>query len=262
MAESFEDVYRQNYQRLYTLAFRITGSAEEAEDALQTAFLNAYRAYEKFRGESSVYTWLYRIVVNAARKSARGPQKLPVQQYSEEQQIPESEIYRHINRFGQVEDEALTNLTKETCLQMFMNCMPSKYRAVFTLRSILHCSVDESADVLEISREAVKTNLHRARQIIRDHMDGRCSLVKPGAFCDCRAYAAYLQESGKAKTLPNITAIQNREQRAVAEFREEICDLLEIEKLYDTRIQPPDYTGFIQRIKARAEDGSSKLLNY
>lgn len=262
MSESFEDVYRRNYQRLYTLAFRITGSTDEAEDVLQTAFLNAYRAYDKFRGESSVYTWLYRIVVNAAKKSARGPEKLPVQEYAEEQQIPESEIYRYINRFGRVEDEVLTNLTKETCLQMFMNCMPSKYRAVFTLRSILHCSVDETADVLEISREAVKTNLHRARQIIRDHMSGRCSLVKPGAFCDCRAYAAYLQESGKAKTLLNITAIQNRERQAVEEFREEICDLLEIEKLYDTRIQPPDYAGFVQRIKARAENGSSKLLNY
>lgn len=262
MAEAFEKVYQDNYQRLYTLAFRITGSAEEAEDVLQSAFLNAYRAYDKFRGDSSVYTWLYRIVVNTAGKHARGPQKLPVQEYSEEQQIPESQIYNYINRFGRVEDEVLTNLTKETCLQMFMNCMPSKYRAVFTLRSILHCSVDETAEVLEISREAVRTNLHRARQLIRDHMGGRCSLVKPGAFCDCRAYAAYLQESGKAKTLLNITAIQNREQQAVAEFQEEICDLLEIEKLYDTRIQPPDYEGFVQRIKARVENGSSTLLNY
>ena len=64
-----KNIYRKNYQKLYTLAFRMTGNREDSEDILQTSFLNAYRAFPKFRNNSSVYTWLYRIVMNTAQKN-------------------------------------------------------------------------------------------------------------------------------------------------------------------------------------------------
>jgi len=55
-----------------------------------------------------------------------------------------------------VEDEVMAVLTRESCLQMFMNCMPSKYRAVYTLRIMLQFSVAETSEILEISESAVK----------------------------------------------------------------------------------------------------------
>ncbi len=107
MNENFEIIFKKNYDRLYTLAFRMTGNIEESEDILQTAFINAYKAFNDFRYESSVYTWLYRIVLNTSKKFYWEARKLPVEEYSEAHKISQAETYQTINRFGQVEDEAI-----------------------------------------------------------------------------------------------------------------------------------------------------------
>jgi RNA polymerase sigma factor (sigma-70 family) len=136
----FDELYEQNYQKLYTLAFRLTGRKEDAEDVLQRAFLNAYRALDGFRQESAIHTWLYRIVVREASKVKNELKKLPVDQYAERHQKTKEEVFQYINSFGVVEDEVMANLARENCLQLFMNCMPSRYRVVFTLRVILQLS--------------------------------------------------------------------------------------------------------------------------
>lgn len=258
----FETLYRKHYDRLYTLAYRMTGSQADAEDVLQTAFMNAYKAYENFRGESSPYTWLYRIVVNEAKRLSRERAKLPVEEYTEHHGITEAEFYGHINKFGDTENEALVNLTRESCLQMFMNCMPGKYRAVFTLRIILHCTVAKTAQILEISPEAVKTNLHRARRIIGAHFEGRCSLIKPGSLCNCRSYAAFLEKNGRTGVLLDVPLAAREERTAAEEFYSEVKDILRIEKLYDTEFEPLPYGGFVEKLKERAGEGSYKLLQY
>ncbi|MBD3425697.1 MAG: sigma-70 family RNA polymerase sigma factor [Candidatus Omnitrophica bacterium] len=261
MSNTIEKVYQSHYDRLYTLAFRMTGSHHDAEDVLQTAFLHALKGWEKFRGESSVYTWLYRIVCNAAKQYRRKAEKLPVEVYAEEQGLAESEVYRHINSYGQVEEKALVEATRETCLQMFMNCMPPKYRAVFTLRCMLHLDVDETARVLEISRESVKTNLHRARKAIRDHMEGRCSLIRPGAPCDCRSFAGYLRATCKEDLALPIITVKTKERQAKKEFETELSDILGIERLYDTRVLPPSFDGFLERVEKKVKE-QKKLLRY
>jgi len=77
-AVSFEHVYRENYERLYTLAFRLTGNRDEAEDVLQTSYANALAGFDDFRGDAAVSTWLYRIVINTAKQSWKQREKLPL----------------------------------------------------------------------------------------------------------------------------------------------------------------------------------------
>jgi RNA polymerase sigma-70 factor (ECF subfamily) len=101
MKTTFEAMYQAQYEKLYTLAFRMTGNKEDAEDVLQTAFLNAYKAFNRFRHDSAVSTWLYRIVMNVAKKYAKESRKLPVEEYAEEHQISQADVYNYINRFGQ-----------------------------------------------------------------------------------------------------------------------------------------------------------------
>jgi RNA polymerase sigma factor (sigma-70 family) len=262
MNTTFEAVYQAQYEKLYTLAFRMTGSKEDAEDVLQTAFLNAYKAFDRFRHDSAVSTWLYRIVMNVAKKYAQESRKLPVEEYAEEHQISQADVYNYINRFGQVEDEVLTNRTRETCLQMFMNCMPSKYRAVYTLRIILDFSVQETAEILDIKENTVKVNLYRARNIIKTHFAGRCSLIQPGALCDCRSYAKFLFETKRIRLLLDIETVRNKEQAATEEFRSEMREILQIEKLYNTRIIPLDYAEFLTRIKKIRKEKRLKILEY
>ncbi len=73
-AEAFEELYREHAGRLYSLVFRMTGSAEEAEDLLQDVFLHAHRKLGSFRGESSLGTWLYRLGMNRCLDYLRGRQ--------------------------------------------------------------------------------------------------------------------------------------------------------------------------------------------
>jgi RNA polymerase sigma-70 factor (ECF subfamily) len=251
----FERIYEQHYPKLYTLAFRLTGKKEDAEDVLQTSFLNAYRTFDEFRGDSSVYTWLYRIVLNAAKDYTRKVQKIPVVEYSESHDISQDEVYAYINKFPKVEDEVLAQLTKE-------NCLPSKYRAVFTLRCILKCTVEETADILGISREAVKTNLHRARQTMKEQIEGRCSLINPDAPCNCCSFAGYLQQTGQAATMQEIATIKARKEAAADEYSWELRTILNIEELYNTQVLPPSFPDFISRIKELAGEGELKLLRY
>lgn len=257
---SLEFYFKEYYGRLYTLAFRMAGNHEDAEDVLQTAFVSALQGYDKFRGESSIHTWLYRIVANAAARFHKSGRKLPITLFSEELGVPEDVLYGKICSHGRVEDAALEMVTRESCLQMFMNCMPSKYRVIYTLRGILKLTVDETAEILAISRAAVKTRLHRAKKLSRDHMEGRCSLVNPGAPCDCRGYAAYLQKKDKITRLLDIRVVREKERGAVREFRKELSIVDQITGLYNSRLVPPDYPVFFERVKDLCKESGLRIL--
>ncbi len=96
----------------------MTGNIEESEDILQTAFLNAYKAFDNFRYESSVYTWLYKIVLNTSKKFYREARKLPVEEYSETHNITEAD------NTAKAVGEIIHNDDKKTV-----------YRGVYTVRT-------------------------------------------------------------------------------------------------------------------------------
>ena len=257
-----ETVYRTQYEKLYTLAFRMTGNKEDAEDVLQTAFLSAYKAFDRFRHDSAVSTWLYRIVMNVSKKYAKASRKLPAVEYAEEHHISQADYYNYINGFGKTEDTALTNRMREACLQMFMNCMPPKYRAVYTLRIMLDFSIQETAEILSIKENTVKVNLHRARNIVKAHFAGRCSLIHPGALCDCRSYVRFLYETKRVNILIDIETVSKKEKAAAEKFDREMQEILQIENLYQTHIKPLDYTEFLKRIKKIRKEKRLKILEY
>ena len=159
-----------------------------------------------------------------------------------------------------VEDEVLTDMTRETCLQMFINCMPSRYRAVFTLRVMLKLTVAQTADVLEISSSAVKVYLHRARKVARDHINGRCSLIQEGAMCNCRSYAGFIEATGRQHLLCDIETVRDVEKKAVREYGRELDELSRIEQLYNCRIKAPDTERFISGIRKLKSEKRLRLL--
>lgn len=262
MEELFVDMYKDSYARLFSLAYRITGCREDAEDALQTSWLNAYKSLHRFRGDSSLATWLYRIVVRECLRAGKKAEKLPVDSYADANDLSLHAAYAHINSFGKTEDTAIVNAVMKTCLQMFMNCLPKKQRAVFTLRVILKMSGKEAAEVLSISQSAIKVSLHRARKHIRAHMDGRCSLYRPGGYCNCRRFADYMIQTGQLAEVPELSWIQSREDAAVASFEGELSRVLDVDALYQYRLEPTKYQEFIERLKTIAGKNSIRILSF
>jgi RNA polymerase sigma-70 factor (ECF subfamily) len=164
---------RTNYNRLLIVARRILGNEEDASDAVQDAFLSAFKSMSQFKGHSRLGTWLHRIVVNAALGRLR-----------KRQRHPEKSIEDLLPHFGegehQLDPPVPWRVTPETILQgeetrtLVQRCigqLPETYRIVLLLRDIEGLATEETAQVLDTSTAVVKTRLHRARQALRTMLD-------------------------------------------------------------------------------------------
>jgi RNA polymerase sigma-70 factor (ECF subfamily) len=156
----FEQVVAEYADRLYSIALRITASPPDAEDAVQEAFLSAYRHLPAFRGEANPRTWLYRITVNAALTRLRAR---PPHEYLDELTEAGDEPGDWVRR---AQDQALAGELREQ-LEGALSDLPPDLRAAVILRDVEGLSTREAALVLEIGEPALKTRLHRGRALLR-----------------------------------------------------------------------------------------------
>jgi RNA polymerase sigma-70 factor, ECF subfamily len=156
----FEQVVVEYADRLYSIALRITASPPDAEDAVQEAFISAYRHLRQFRGEASPRTWLYRITVNAAlaRLRDRGPQE-----YLDDASERAEQAAEWTQR---AQDQAVAGELRDE-LERALGMLAPDLRAAVILRDVEGLSTREAAQVLDIGEPALKTRLHRARVLLR-----------------------------------------------------------------------------------------------
>ena len=81
-------------------------------------------------------------------------------------------------------------------MKLFLNCMLKKQRIAFTFRVLMDLSIGDIASIMDISESAVKINIYRARQHMKNNMEGRCSLIDPKNSCSCSLWAKYIQKEG------------------------------------------------------------------
>jgi RNA polymerase sigma-70 factor (ECF subfamily) len=151
--DAFGEIVRRHRDRLWAVALRTVGDREEAADALQDALLSAYRAAERFRGDSAVTTWLHRIVVNACLDRARRRQSRPTVPLPE----VETPAVRAATTGPDLDSE--TRLTVRAALAQ----LPAEQRAALVLLDIEGYSVAEIAVMLGIAEGTVKSRCARGR---------------------------------------------------------------------------------------------------
>ncbi|MCC7105111.1 MAG: sigma-70 family RNA polymerase sigma factor [Chloroflexi bacterium] len=159
----FEALVERYADRLYNVALRIIGQPQDAEDALQEAFLLAFRSWGRFRGEASRATWLYRIVVNASLQRLRDRHP---SSYLEDLAYDDVEIR---DWSASVMALAETSELREHLLAG-IDRLPPTYREVIVLRDIDGLSTSEAALILELNEATLKTRLQRARGLLRKHL--------------------------------------------------------------------------------------------
>jgi RNA polymerase sigma-70 factor (ECF subfamily) len=171
--ESFESLVRAYTPRLLAVARRMLGSDEDARDAVQDGFLNAFRAIDRFEGHAKLSTWLHRIVVNAALMKLRTRRRKPEE--SLEPLLPAfRENGHHVDKFSTWDEPADDLAEREETRQVVREAilsLPETYREVLVLRDIEEMSTDEAARSLGITPNAVKIRLHRARLALRTLLD-------------------------------------------------------------------------------------------
>ena len=172
-AEAFESLLREQAPRLLRVARRFLRDEEDARDAVQDAFVSAFKSLDRFEAGSSISTWLHRIVINASLMKLRTKRR-----------HPEESIEHLLPRFAedghQVTPSTEWTMSAEDLIQRTetrdlvrrsIDQLPDTYRVVLLLRDIEELSTDETARQLDITPTAVKVRLHRARQALRALLD-------------------------------------------------------------------------------------------
>jgi RNA polymerase sigma-70 factor (ECF subfamily) len=158
--EAFEALVEQYIDRLYRAALRLTGSPQDAEDALQDALLSAYQHWGEFRHASAGGTWLYRITVNAALGRAR---RWRPEEYLSDTGYLQAEVVDWSEDLARrVEAAELRSV-----LDSGVARLQDDFRVVLVLRDVEGLSTAETAAILDLSEAAVKSRLHRARVLLR-----------------------------------------------------------------------------------------------
>lgn len=188
---AFEQLMRRHNRRLFRAARSILKDDGEAEDALQEAYLQAFRAMSTFRGEARMSTWLTRIVANEAfgrlRKHARRAAILPL--HAIDDAAPEVEAASEAPAMERP-DHAMLRDELRRLLESRIDALPDAYRVVFVLRAVEDLSVEETAQSLGLSDGAVRTRFFRARALLREALardvDHACldAFGFAGARCD------------------------------------------------------------------------------
>jgi RNA polymerase sigma-70 factor (ECF subfamily) len=150
--------------RLFGSLARLLGSEEDARDAVQEAFVQAYLKLGTFRGTSAFYTWLYRVAFNQAMSHAR--RQRPTRSLDDERSERGREPVD-----GQAAPDARLQLgERATLVQRALAALSAEYREVVVLREMDDCSYEEIAEILEVPVGTVRSRLFRARLELRDRL--------------------------------------------------------------------------------------------
>lgn len=164
---AFEELVDKYQGRIYRHLRKIVHDGNQTEDLLQETFLSAYKGLGSFTGASSFSTWLFRIATNAALMFLRKHTHDQVE-YDDEIANQSSEMMTASPEFISTPLEILLSLEGKRVLEQAIDDLPVIYRTVMVLRDIEGFSLEETSDVLGISIPAVKSRLHRARNIVRE----------------------------------------------------------------------------------------------
>jgi RNA polymerase sigma-70 factor (ECF subfamily) len=166
--QAFETLVRIYGGRMLAVARRFVRHDQDAQDIVQSAYLNAFRSVGQFEGQCLIGTWLHRIVVNTALMKLRARRRRP--EASIDDLLPTfQEDGHHVEQFAEwcaPADELIERAETRAIVHACIERLPDNYREVLILRDIEELSTEESARALSMTPTAVKVRLHRARQAL------------------------------------------------------------------------------------------------
>ena len=206
---AFEAIMRRHNRLLFRTARSILKSDADAEDALQEAYLRAWRALAAYRCESKLSTWLVRIVINEAlgRLRRSNAQVIPLEAAMESTDLDTQESMQ--DDPGQRPDGAAMRAQVRRLLETRIDRLPEAFRCVFILRAVEEMSVEEVSTALQLPEATVRTRYFRARSLLREGLSREVDLAIGEAFsfdgerCD-RVVAHVLARFTEDRDVPRL----------------------------------------------------------
>jgi RNA polymerase sigma-70 factor (ECF subfamily) len=244
--ESLDLLYAAYGQKIYNLAYRMTGNQEDAEDISQETLIRVCRHIDQFRGDSKLYTWIYAITKNLCHGFLK--QKKKNTHASMEALIYSAQSEETTGTFSHEERQVLLNQIKAGCFTGLLRCLSFYQRLAFILHVLLNLPMKDVAEILDKSEGAAKVLLHRARRNLKEFMCRNCSLYDPNNPCRCENLIGFSLARGWIK---KPAGNQWEEAYAVAPhtIEAEIEGIRKITELYKTLVNQVPSESLIQRIQ-------------
>lgn len=170
---AFHELVEQNTGQMLAVARRFMRDEDDARDAVQDAFLSAFRALDAFAGDARLSTWLHRITINACLMKLRTRRRRPEEKI--EDLLPgfhdDGRLANPTDPWPDGADRLLEKEENRDLVRAAIDRLPDKYRTVLILRDIEDYDTAETAEALGLTAAGVKTRLHRARLALRGLLD-------------------------------------------------------------------------------------------
>jgi RNA polymerase sigma-70 factor (ECF subfamily) len=164
--DAFGDLVQRYQDRLFNTLLRVVGSHEDAADAVQDAFVQAYTKLESFRGASQFYTWLYRIAMNMALSRQR--RRRPAASVEHAKEVAGEEPLDA----AEGPEETVLSQERVEHVQAALDDLGEQHRKILVLREIEGCSYEAIAEILELPVGTVRSRLFRARVQLKERLTG------------------------------------------------------------------------------------------
>ncbi|MDS1271463.1 RNA polymerase sigma factor SigM [Lipingzhangella sp. LS1_29] len=165
--QAFDELVRRHRDRMWAVAIRVLGEPEEAADALQDAFLSAFRAAHRFRGDSAVTTWLHRIVVNACNDRIR--RRRSNRSDPADEQNLDLLAHAHQQQKSTGDPAGVSDIALD--VNQALEQLPEDQRSALVLVDMLGYRVDEVSAILEVPTGTVKSRCARGRARLMPYLE-------------------------------------------------------------------------------------------
>lgn len=180
--QAMAELVQQLQTPVFNLALRMLGSVADAEDATQEILLLVLEKLPGFRGESALTTWVYRLAVNRLideKRSMFATHPLSFEAYAQDIQAFQKESQRE-------DKPILARELKLSCTNVMLQCLKPQDRCIFILGTMFKADSRQAAEILNLTPEAYRQRLSRARRKMADFMSQYCYLASGGCRCTCR----------------------------------------------------------------------------
>jgi RNA polymerase sigma factor (sigma-70 family) len=195
---ALEELIRAVQDRIYNLAMRMLGHPQDAQDATQEILVKMITHLGDFRGECAFSTWVYRIATNTLINTHKRREERQSESFDQLAARIEAGVARSTGeRQPEVDERLLAEEIKISCTQGMLLCLDRDHRIAYILGELFEVSSQLGGEILEITSQAFRQRLSRARKLLRAFMRQTCGLVNPANPCRCQKQIVPCMASGR-----------------------------------------------------------------
>lgn len=262
--KALETLVRYIQDPVYRLALRMLAHPQDAEDAAQEILIKVITHLSRFRQESAFMTWVYRISANHLLTTRKRRAELSAINFEQcRQQIEKGVSDTWHPSVSGAEQKLIVEELRLNCLQTVLQCLDRSLRMAYTLGEIFEVKSHAGAYILDITPEAFRQRLSRARKLVRKFMQKNCGLINKENPCECVRLAPAAVKTGWIK--PGKLLFATHKQTLPADNFDKSClheldELNRIAALFRTHPAYAAPNAFIENIKGLVDSGNFKLL--